>query len=219
MRIGLILFVLILVLPILVTERVKIVKCAEWRIFAFYHTGGIMLTFLWHYIYTKNLTEITFWFFLLLLLWWLANFIFKKNKTALTVWKVFNGVVFFGLALGILCQTVINRGASQREWCFIPFYSFVTAKENVEIYRSMLMNVFLFVPFGFTLAISLPERLNKKILIVVLSAIAFSLFIEFLQFVFSLGRTEVDDVLCNGVGAFVGALPCIFHFNSKGKKI
>lgn len=49
------------------------------------------------------------------------------------------------------------------------------------------------------------------ILISTLIGLAASLAIEYCQFRFSLGNAEADDVICNTLGALIGALSCLFQ--------
>ena len=71
----------------------------------------------------------------------------------------------------------------------------------------MLMNVFLFFPFGLSFANALPRKWHHciRILLTTLTACLFSIGIEYTQYRFSLGLTETDDVICNTLGAFLGS--------------
>ncbi len=60
-----------------------------------------------------------------------------------------------------------------------------------------LQNILFFVPFG----ILFPAWKWKAVLI---SAFAFSVLIEAAQYVFGLGLCELDDVICNTLGAMIG---------------
>ena len=88
----------------------------------------------------------------------------------------------------------------------IPFHSFVEARVQPEMYRSMLMNVFLFFPIGLSLPNILPDRCKNSALIAVVFAFLISSSVEFLQYRYQLGRVEIDDVICNTFGCMVGTL-------------
>ena len=60
-----------------------------------------------------------------------------------------------------------------------------------------LNNVLFFVPFGLLHPI-------KKCKAVLITALFFSVFIEASQYVFALGLCELDDVICNTLGAMFG---------------
>lgn len=89
-----------------------------------------------------------------------------------------------------------------------PFQSFMEAKKQPEIYRSMLMNVFLFVPLGLSFPYALPVQWNADVHIVftILLGCCLSVAVEVIQYRYGLGRCEVDDVIMNTVGALIGAL-------------
>lgn len=62
------------------------------------------------------------------------------------------------------------------------------------------MNVFLFLPFGFLLAFVAKRNFLQSLLI----GFAFSVCIEALQYVFSFGMCEIDDVFHNSLGTSLG---------------
>ena len=87
--------------------------------------------------------------------------------------------------------------------CACSNQNFREAREQPELYRSMLMNVLLFFPIG----LSLPFVLGKwklSVPVTVVLACLFSAGIEYLQYRYSLGRCEVDDVIMNTLGALLG---------------
>ena len=71
----------------------------------------------------------------------------------------------------------------------------------------MLMNVFLFFPLGLTLSNALPRKWHRwgRIILTTLIGCALSAGIECAQYRYALGMAEVDDVICNTLGAFLGA--------------
>ncbi|AEG84987.1 VanZ family protein [Corynebacterium ulcerans] len=66
-------------------------------------------------------------------------------------------------------------------------------------------NVALFIPFGFLLVTILAGRWRMPIVFSTLLGFLVSVGIEVAQYVYAIGYTDVDDVLCNTVGAFLGA--------------
>ena len=105
----------------------------------------------------------------------------------------------------ILYATVISRGESSLGYDFTPFSSFQRAVEQPEMYRSMLMNVFLFEPLGLMLPFVIKGSTVKRILLTIVIGFALSVAIEASQYFFALGMAEADDVICNTVGAALGA--------------
>ncbi|WP_048589514.1 VanZ family protein [Corynebacterium pseudotuberculosis] len=66
-------------------------------------------------------------------------------------------------------------------------------------------NVALFIPFGFLLVTILAGHWKAPIIFSTMLGFLMSVGIEATQYVYAIGYTDVDDVLCNTVGAFVGA--------------
>ena len=79
---------------------------------------------------------------------------------------------------------------------------------DVELLRTLWMNVLLFVPGGLLLEALWPQRVPRwvRIPLTVIFLTALSVGIEATQYRYALGVVEADDVLCNGLGAFLGAL-------------
>jgi uncharacterized membrane protein YeaQ/YmgE (transglycosylase-associated protein family) len=69
-----------------------------------------------------------------------------------------------------------------------------------RIIENVLGNLVLFIPFG----ILFPIISNKKHKEVLCAAIIFSLLIEITQFLFALGSTDIDDLIFNVLGAYIG---------------
>ena len=80
-------------------------------------------------------------------------------------------------------------------------------RENREIIRSLLLNILLFCPFGAALVNLLPRRkpVVSRIITACMLGMILSILIEWMQFHFSLGSAEADDVICNTLGTLIGA--------------
>lgn len=105
----------------------------------------------------------------------------------------------------IVYATVFSRSGGARGYDLIPFSSFQRAIEQPEMYRSMLMNVFIFVPLGMSLVFVFRGSTFKRIMLTVLIGFLLSVLVEALQYFFSLGLAETDDVICNTVGTLIGS--------------
>ena len=151
-------------------------------------------------IYTQPLWAI-FWEMALLLILWVAM---EKKVGDPLRWKVFNAVVFLGIVAAILYSTVLSRSENAQEPSWIPFYTFVEAKLQPELYRTMLMNIFLFQPIGLALPNLLPKKAHP-VFVTVVFAMLLSIGVEAAQFHYQLGRCEIDDVIMNTLGAAIGA--------------
>ena len=144
---------------------------------------------------------------LLIFLWGYLGFREGRGKR----WRLLNFILFAGTAAAIFYMTVYTRGEGAGEVVLVPFQSFQEAKVQPELYRSMLMNVFLFVPIGLFLPFVLGKGRIPEFF-TVLAALAFTAGIEYLQYRYALGRCEVDDILMNTLGALVGTQAhCLFR--------
>lgn len=140
-------------------------------------------------IYVQPLYRIALIILFLVAAWSIIGRIAGKRRW----WHVLNLVVCIGIVATIVYMTVYNREENLSETVLIPFHSFIEAQEQPEIYRSMLMNVFLFVPIGLSLPFVL--TFDHKEAITILFAFCLSGFMEFIQYKYGLGRCEVDDVI------------------------
>lgn len=130
-------------------------------------------------------------------------------------WKFLNRF-FLILSIGsILYVTLLTRSKEVYTPDYIPFSFIERAKVNKEVYRSVLMNVFLFVPFGLFTPYSFKRKNISK---TYAWAILFSAGIEIVQLVFSLGMMATDDILANFFGAFIGSFAYILVSPNKKRK-
>lgn len=87
----------------------------------------------------------------------------------------------------------------------INFYLFL-ADINLDIrVKNLVGNVVGFIPFGFILP--LLARRYQKLGTVVLATFCLSLTYEILQLVFEFGSFDVDDLILNTFGGFLGYIP------------
>lgn len=107
----------------------------------------------------------------------------------------------------ILYATILTRTPGVSEAILTPFASLTAALQQPELYREMLMNIFLFFPLGLTLSNALPRKWHRwgRIALTTLVGCALSAGIEYTQYRYALGMAEVDDVICNTLGAFTGS--------------
>lgn len=139
---------------------------------------------------------------MLLMIWTAVGLRFDERKRT-----VVNAFLSFAAALTILYATVLTRAPGDYDIILTPFAAFTAAHRQPELYREMLMNVFLFFPMGLTLSNAFPSkwRCRRRIALTTLIGFVLSAAIEFTQYRFSLGLAETDDVICNTLGAFVGS--------------
>lgn len=126
----------------------------------------------------------------------------KKSTNAILI------ISFVGYFFFIIYKTLIDRSSTTESagLCLIPFYSYYQFFSGVstEVLRQSIMNIAFFYPFGFLLSCLDIELIKKRRWLIVIFAMLFSLSVEILQYVFHLGYAEIDDVIHNTLGTFIG---------------
>jgi glycopeptide antibiotics resistance protein len=158
------------------------------------------------FLYRMPIWIVFFAIFIVLVLY--GKFISVDRVQNSRAWRILNLILIFASAIFILEMTLTSRTASSNGLYLIPFRFLSLAKINIEIYRSITMNIALFIPFGmFISSFSTPHlKIKKGIIIAVTSALFFSVAIEYAQYLLHCGETETDDVIFNTLGALVGSL-------------
>ena len=110
----------------------------------------------------------------------------------------------------ILHMTVFSRTPGMPEAELMPLHQLWMYFHGgtKELLRTMWMNVLLFVPGGLLLTALWPQKWQAgcRLLDTVVVLTAVSVAVEWCQFHGGLGVAETDDVLCNGLGAAIGAI-------------
>lgn len=122
---------------------------------------------------------------------WLALAVYSAVMIALTMLKAF-------YQIGHLWDPALHR---YRELRLIPFEDLVSAVSWFAPLFGYLGNIAFFVPFG-VLVYMLHIDVRRTVLVGFLASLA----IEVAQYVFALGYSDIDDLLMNTLGAFLGAL-------------
>ena len=159
-----------------------------------------MIHSFFHQIYVADLSMIMIIMVILLIAWSVFGALLYKRM------RLIGLIVSIAYTAIILYATVFSRGESSLGHDFIPFSSFQRAIEQPEFYRSMLMNTFLFEPLGFALPFALKGSTAKRVLLSIVIGFALSFAVEMIQYFFSLGMAEADDVICNTVGTAIGSM-------------
>lgn len=156
-----------------------------------------------HFIYAQPPLLIIFLMAVALALWG-----YLATKIHMTLhWRRGNLILSILMAIAILYTTILSRSEGNTGLVLTPFAALAAARQQPELYREMLMNVFLFFPLGLTLSNALPRTWHCwfRIALTTLTGCVLSAGIEYAQYRFALGMAETDDVICNTLGAFVGA--------------
>ena len=120
--------------------------------------------------------------------------------------KIFGDFVWSSLMAGYLTLlaygTFLERTLGfRREVCLIPFHIFL----NWDYEKVFIIgNFLLFMPFGILFAVK-----SGKVWRVMCASIVLSTAIEVSQYIFSVGKSEVDDIILNTAGAVLVAIPVV----------
>ncbi len=155
-----------------------------------------------HYIYTRSFISVITFMALALAAWGAL-----PARVGARRWRCGNLVLVLLITAAILYATLFSRAEGGTGLILTPFASLTAARQQPELYREMLMNVFLFFPLGLTLSNALPRKWHRwlRIILSTLVGCALSAGIEYAQHRYALGLAETDDVICNTMGAFIGS--------------
>ena len=122
--------------------------------------------------------------------------------------RITSGVLLVGATLAVLATTLIGTTSPSGQVNLVPGASIEAALSEADYRNAVenaLGNVLLFVPLGFLAVLALRRGLAT------VTALAFglSVLIEVSQLVLGHRWVDIDDVLLNTGGAFLGALATI----------
>lgn len=155
-----------------------------------------------HYIYSRSFISVITFMALALAAWGAL-----PARVGARRWRWGNLVLVLLMTAAIFYATLFSRAEGSTGLILTPFASLTAARQQPELYREMLMNVFLFFPLGLTLSNALPRKWHRwgRIILTALIGCILSAGIEYAQYRYALGLAETDDVICNTLGAFLGA--------------
>ena len=110
---------------------------------------------------------------------------------------------FIAYVLFLLWLTILSRqprtGVRVFKWELLWAYRAWIAGESFGKTESIqnINNILVFIPFGALFP-------GKRWSALLLTAVLFSVGIEVIQYAFNLGWCEIDDVICNALGAAIG---------------
>lgn len=130
-----------------------------------------------------------------------------KHKENECRWlRIAGGGIMVVYLLGVSYVTLFNRiDVMTGNNCMLaPFWSYRSAwySLNMELWREIVLNIIMLVPFGFLLPILFPPM--KKGWLTYLTGFGLSLVIESIQLVTGKGLFEVDDLIDNTIGSMIG---------------
>ncbi len=141
----------------------------------------------------------TIFAFAFALLYPIAIVLIERKLLSKRISKWVRVVLVIAYSLGIIYLTLINRSVSERSANLVPFWSY-GLWSDVQYRWIILMNIFVFVPFGFMMPWAVEMKFWKTILI----GFLFSVCIEALQYILGVGLCEFDDVFNNTLGTILG---------------
>ena len=169
------------------------------------------------YVYTRPMWMIYTVMAVLFVGWTVAAAVLRRQSfSARRRWKLFNLFVLLAALAVIACGTLLTREGREHVIIWRLGNMFRSYGASNEAWRLLVMNCLLFFPFGLALPNVLPHGMPPAWRVVLTLVIGFLLSsaMEQLQYHYSLGVTELDDIVCNTVGGFVASLPTLAY----GKK-
>lgn len=138
----------------------------------------------------------------------------EHKKTIIRFSWVLFIIYIIAMAYFLFFSEYLNRGRMRGDFR----YNLVLLKEvkrsfwclrngNYHYFAlNFIMNIVAFVPFGFFLPLISRTRTGRKFWYVMLTALGFTVTIEVTQLVLKVGTFDVDDILLNTIGGFIGFL-------------
>lgn len=127
-----------------------------------------------------------------------------KGTHQIAIRKLILGMISICYLAVVFGATFLSRGGYYHEVVLTPFYSYRLAwnQQSVGEWRNLILNICLFIPWGFLLPMW--GGRFRKIGWTLASGFAGSVLIETVQYIFSLGVVEFDDVFNNTLGTLIG---------------
>ncbi|MGM7682378.1 VanZ family protein [Cytobacillus sp. Hm23] len=129
-----------------------------------------------------------------------------KDKKLIFGWLLFG--IYFLMLIYVMFFGFSRSTYKEASYNLIPFKTIGNYVNSIGYYNASVIminligNVIVFIPFGLFLSLLIPKLRKSSLLIFVFIWLIGSL--ELLQFVFSLGSFDIDDILLNTVGAWLG---------------
>ena len=164
------------------------------------------------YIYSRPMWMIFAAMAVLFIGWSVAAAILRRQSfSSRSRWKWLNLIVLLAAVLIIVCGTLLAREGRDRCIIWQLGNMFRTYGVSSEAWRLLIMNCLLFFPLGLAVPNVLPHGMPPVWRVVLTLVISFLLSsaLEQMQYHFSLGVTELDDIVCNSLGGFVASLHTI----------
>ena len=148
----------------------------------------------------------------------------KKLNSLLNNKKTINALFFFTAVVYalVLCRGLLFKYVPISE-LFSPDrfeyigYNLIPFNGSGFDYRlDLILNTFMFIPFGFMIAMK--SKKNLKSFILLLIPFASSIVFESLQYILHLGAADITDVITNSIGSIIGFILYFLIYKIFGNK-
>ena len=144
----------------------------------------------------------------------------RRLSLAWKLWLFISSIYVFSLVLVLVLRTnAYNAVAAYRSLSLELFYGYRVLLRNFNAHGFIneLMNILIFVPFGFLFTLPFGER-KSRWLVIPLGFLT-SLAVEALQYLLASGIADVDDLFNNTLGAACGFALARFCMNARGRRV
>lgn len=120
---------------------------------------------------------------------------------------------------GLVAITFMKRmGNGMQMYQPIPFLAFWEAWNSftLQVWLNPLLNIAMFVPLGVFLPLA--AKLFRRWYWMLAAGAGTSLIIEVAQYILGRGQADVDDLICNTLGAMLGYCLCMLFISLVGKR-
>lgn len=165
----------------------------------------------WSFLFDIGIPS-TFLIVLFALVGLVCLFILLIEKDKARIKRHISATLLIGCVLFVYSSTVIFRPEGPTEnIVWIPFKSYYDAfRGQYHLLLENLLNVLLFVPIGILFYLS---QKNKSVILPIMISCLMSISIEVCQYIWMKGLCEVDDVIHNTLGCYLGYCLCKFVMN------
>ena len=120
---------------------------------------------------------------------------------------------------GLVAITFMNRmGNGMQMYQLYPFLAFWEAWNafTLQVWLNPLLNIAMFVPLGVFLPLA--AKPFRRWYWMLAAGAGTSLIIEVAQYILGRGQADVDDLICNTLGAMLGYCLCMLFVSLSGKR-
>lgn len=153
---------------------------------------------------------------LAVVLWVVVNLLFGSRKSNFSIKNYRTQFVSFYIIYLVFLVSIVffKAGVYHRQYNFIPLlnlFKHQNVNNNIFIIN-IISNIFMFIPLGIVALLFTKNKIFNSLQVFLYT----SLFIELIQFIFKRGVFDIDDIILNTIGGFIGVY-LTYKFLSKAK--